>query len=131
MIHLTAQKGGNNMEKKRWSLIFIGLCLALAFSVSSVEAQCPDNPKKEKGQNKCNDSIDNDCDGLFDGDDPDCGGEEPPELVTLVICHFKNILKHCKIGEQFVGGGERTVEDFNPDSPSEVRILARIMHKLL
>jgi len=29
----------NNMEKKRWSLIFIGLCLALVFSVSSVEAQ--------------------------------------------------------------------------------------------
>ena len=29
------------MEKKRWSLIFIGLCLALVFSVSSVEAQAP------------------------------------------------------------------------------------------
>jgi len=27
------------MEKNRWSLIFIGLCLALAFSVSSVEAE--------------------------------------------------------------------------------------------
>ncbi len=27
------------MEKNRWSLIFIGLCLAFVFSVSSVEAQ--------------------------------------------------------------------------------------------
>jgi len=29
------------MEKKRWVLMFSALCLALAFSVSSVEAQDP------------------------------------------------------------------------------------------
>jgi len=33
-----SRRGTNNMEKNRWSLIFIGLCLALVFSVSSVEA---------------------------------------------------------------------------------------------
>jgi len=30
------------MEKKRWVLIFSALCLALVFSVSSVEAQKPE-----------------------------------------------------------------------------------------
>jgi len=35
----TTIKGGNNMERTRIGLIFIGLCLALVFSVSPVEAQ--------------------------------------------------------------------------------------------
>ena len=34
-------KGGKEMEKKRWVLIFSAVCLALAFSVSPVEAQLP------------------------------------------------------------------------------------------
>ena len=56
------------MEKKRWSLILMALCLALAFSVIPVEAGSEKSPKK------CNDEIDNDGDGLIDVLDPDCGG---------------------------------------------------------
>ena len=63
------------MEKKRWSLILMALCLMVAFSVSPVEAG------SEKGQKKCNDDQDNDGDGLTDGDDPDCGGTDPGEPV--------------------------------------------------
>ena len=32
------------MEKQNWSLIFLALCLVLAFSVSPVEAQLPCDP---------------------------------------------------------------------------------------
>ena len=71
------------MEKNRWSLIFIGLCLIFAFSMSPVEA------KAEKGP-RCTDEIDNDGDDMIDcgggviggvlfAADPDCncGGEDP------------------------------------------------------
>ncbi len=44
------------MEKKRWSLIFIGLCLALIFSVSSVEAQ--DIPEICKAMAFCDRDMD-------------------------------------------------------------------------
>ncbi len=47
------------MEKNRWSLIFIGLCLALAFSVSSVEAE--DLPEICEQMKFC----DRDTDGFF------------------------------------------------------------------
>ena len=100
------------MEKK-WSLIFIGLCLALVFSVSSVEAQF------HHGEKQCKDGLDNDEDGPIDCDDPDCfsksfcSGEDPPMFVPVQICHFKNILKHCEDLPDnpgtFLGGGERTV----------------------
>lgn len=33
---------------------------------------CIPTHSKEKGSSKCNDGIDNDCDGLIDGADPDC-----------------------------------------------------------
>ena len=39
MYHPHRSKRREQHEKNRWSLIFIGLCLALAFSVSPVEAQ--------------------------------------------------------------------------------------------
>lgn len=39
---------------------------------------------KENGAKKCSDGIDNDGDGLIDGDDPDCGGGggQPPEAYV-------------------------------------------------
>ena len=104
------------MEKNRWSLIFIGLCLALAFSVSPVEAQkdCDaDGDGYFKATNKCDrlggslgdDDDDTDCDIPFER----CDNAVP---ATLTICHFKNILKHCSDGEEgFVGGGVRTIDN--------------------
>ena len=94
------------MEKKRWSLIFIGLCLALAFSVSPVEAQAEKGPR-------CSDGIDNDGDTFIDcgehGTDPDpdckCGGEDP-EPAKVEICHFSPNRMHCD-GE---GGLVRTIQ---------------------
>jgi len=108
------------MEKNRWSLIFIGLCLALVFSVSSVEAQknCDfDEDGFIKDTNKChnqNPVAGIDCDDTTpDASDPTpCVGPAPSG--TLVICHFKNILKHCETGENtgiFVGGGVRTIDN--------------------
>ena len=41
---------------------------------SSNDPECPDcvpTHSKEKGP-RCNVGLDNDCDGLIDGDDPDC-----------------------------------------------------------
>jgi len=46
------------------------LLLALATSVVSIHASAAN----EKGP-RCSDGIDNDGDGLVDGDDPDCGGD--------------------------------------------------------
>jgi len=123
------------MEKNRWSLIFIGLCLALVFSVSSVEAQLC-----KKG-NFC----DRDRDGFFkdhhrcvplctedkiDCDDTDRdvnpGEENCDALVTLVVCHFKNTLKHCVRADGVaIGGGEETVENFNFSSSKDVARLER------
>jgi len=55
------------MEKKRWVFIFSALCLSLAFSVSSVEAQGAENNAK-----KCSDGKDNDRDGFTDCADQSC-----------------------------------------------------------
>jgi len=101
------------MEKKRWSLIFIGLCLIFAFSVSSVEAQDIDpcdrdddgfvkDTKKCLEQNPtlpidCNDNnrdLTDNCDESGDG-----GGK-------LEICHFSPNRMHCE-GE---GGLLRTIQ---------------------
>lgn len=65
------------METKRCRLVFSALCLALALGVSPVAAQ-PCEPESEKGKKKCNDTIDNDCDGFVDGEDQDCGGPSDP-----------------------------------------------------
>ena len=107
------------MEKKRWSLIFIGLCLALAFSVSPVEAQkeCDaDDDSFVKDTNKCRrqnpDETEFDCnDNVSSDDNTDCGDPEP--AGTVDICHFKNILKHCVRPDDGVaiGGGVRTIND--------------------
>jgi len=94
------------MEKNRWSLIFIGLCLIFAFSMSPVEAQAEKGPR-------CSDGIDNDGDtfidcGTADADpDPDCkcGGEDP-EPAKVEICHFSPNRMHCD-GE---GGLLRTIQ---------------------
>ena len=114
------------MERKRWVLILMALCLAFVFSVSSVEAQLC-----EQG-NFCDrdgDTLSRDhqrctaCDGPIDTNDnscdPDpvgssCFGEDPEPTGTVEICHFKNILKHCEDPGNpgtFLGGGVRTVSD--------------------
>jgi hypothetical protein len=51
---------------------FIFVCL-LCLAVATPAVAAP--PNKEKGPN-CSDTIDNDNDGLIDGDDPDCGGSD-------------------------------------------------------
>jgi len=51
---------------------FIIVCL-LCIAVAAPTVAAP--PNKEKGPN-CSDTIDNDQDGLIDGDDPDCGGSD-------------------------------------------------------
>jgi len=68
------------MEKKRWVLILMTLCLALALTNSLVEAA--PRAKDENTVRKCNDGKDNDLDDLTDGDDPDCDGlvTEPPPV---------------------------------------------------
>jgi len=113
------------MEKKRWSLIFIGLCLALVFSVSPVEAQmhhdcskCAHCDRDGDGRIKDTPPCINSCEGFpidlndrepFDNEPNICTGEDSESFVPVQICHFKNTLKHCEIGGKFVGGGERTV----------------------
>ena len=54
------------MEPKRISLIFLALCLALAFSVSPVEAGAEDTARK------CSDGKDNDRNGFTDCADNSC-----------------------------------------------------------
>jgi len=108
------------MEKKGWSLIFIGLCLALVFSVSSVEAQ--DDPCDKDGDNwvkntrRCVPRLGEGFDGIDCNDNnreltDNCGDSGGG---TVVICHFKNILKHCedpnKLGT-FLGGGLQTISN--------------------
>ena len=91
------------MEKKRWVLILMALCLSLAFSVSSVEAQ----------KEQCKNGVDDDGDKLVDCDDPDCEskgfckGEDPEPAGTILICHFSPNGRHCK-GE---GGLPRTIQN--------------------
>jgi len=87
------------MEKNRWSLIFIGLCLALVFSMSPVEAQAEKGPR-------CSDEMDNDGDNLIDCDDPDCKCGDPEPTGTVTICHFSPNRKHCG----GIGGLERTIQ---------------------
>ena len=122
------------MEKKRWSLIFIGLCLALVFSVNPVEAQmhhdcgkCAHCDRDGDGLIKDTPPCISNCkdlpDFMIDPNDrePDegpnmCrgGDPEPDPFVPVVVCHFKNRLNHCEdpSGTQagvFWGGGERTM----------------------
>jgi len=115
------------MEKNRWVLIFIGLCLALVFSMSPVEAQMhhdcgvcahcdrdgdtliKDTPPC---RTNCPDFMIDPNDREPDGGGPNmCRGGDSETFDPVVICHFKNILKHCEIGNSgvFVGGGERTI----------------------
>jgi len=110
------------MEKNRWSLIFIGLCLALAFSVSPVEAQlcdmgafCDrDGDGYIKDHRRCTACLEAavelgkglDCDD-DDGDVPeDTPCEVEPGPATVTICHFSPNRKHC--GGK--GGLERTIQ---------------------
>lgn len=116
------------MEKKRWVLILMTLCLALAFSVSPAEGA------KEKGAQRCTDNIDNDGDKLVDSADPDCsgvGGGDPEFFVKLVdsrehvvfdhsdkeVCAnvaFPNPLLNIVIGEEGLA--------FVPNDDSTVRV---------
>jgi len=124
------------MEKKRWSLIFIGLCLALVFSMSPVEAQMHHMCVAFQFCDQDGDGlfrVHSRCEHCFEGEDPgdpdpndhDCDSAgptgfncpdpepDPPAFEEVVICHFKNTLKHCTdpTGSPtvFFGGGERTV----------------------
>ena len=116
------------MEKKRWVLIFIGLCLALIFSMSPVEAQmhhceagnfCDrdgDGFFKNTHQ-RCDFCIDGDDDKIdcddTNGDIPDpitleCVEPEPEPTGTILICHFKATIKHCI--DEGGGGSLRTIK---------------------
>jgi len=118
------------MEKNRWSLIFIGLCLALVFSVSPVEAQMHHLCEPGTFCDQDGDDFYRDhqrcahCEGIrpvldcddHDGSVPDpdtfsCEPEPEPEPGTVEICHFKNRLNHCVIDGNFVGGSLRTISD--------------------
>jgi len=107
------------MEKNRWSLIFIGLCLALVFSVSPVEAQMHHLCERGAFCDQDSDDVYRDharcvhCEEPFDPNDHDCEipsgtiatcfePESEPEPVKVFICHFKQTLKHCG----GLGGGE-------------------------
>jgi len=111
------------MEKNRWSLIFIGLCLALAFSVSSVEAQLEncnkcgrcdrDGDREIKDTKPCQEL----CVGLElptdlnDGDAGMCGDSDDGDPVE--ICNFKKFRKHCEDDGENWGGGVMTVIEFS------------------
>jgi len=107
------------MEKKRLGLIFIGLCLALIFSMSSVEAQDIDPCDRDgdsyvKNTKKCLDregeflGIDcNDNKGEFTDD---CGGSGGGE-AKVKICHKQPNPKHCiNVDGDIVGGAVRLVQ---------------------
>ena len=116
------------MEKKRWVLILMALCLALVFSVSSVEAQqhhlcfagsfCDqDSDTFFKNHRRCVHCLDLegaelDCDD-HDGDvNPGEENCDAPVASTVQICHFKNTLKHCEhptIEGLFLGGAVQTI----------------------
>ena len=69
------------MEKKRWSMIFMALCLILASSVSPVEAGAEDTARK------CSDGKDNDRNGFIDCNDNECvvGGFCSPTTTTTTL----------------------------------------------
>jgi WD40 repeat protein len=48
-----------------------GCCGASCDQSNDIDCACVPTHNKEKGP-RCSDGIDNDCDGLTDGDDPDC-----------------------------------------------------------
>ena len=62
---------------------FIFVCL-LCLVVATPAVAAP--PNKEKGSN-CSDTIDNDLDGLIDGDDPDCGGSDDTGTSGNTVFH--------------------------------------------
>jgi len=114
------------MEKKRWSLIFIGLCLALVFSVSPVEAEihhdctlCAHCDRDGDGDIKdtppcianCVDVIRPEDRPDIDDDDGDAVGmcdESGGGAAKIQICHFKYPIKHClELGVDT--GGEREI----------------------
>jgi hypothetical protein len=76
IINLVEECDGTNLGGQTCSdLGFLGgelACLDCSFDVSSCSNdECVPTANKEKGP-RCSDSIDNDCDGLTDADDPDC-----------------------------------------------------------
>ena len=116
------------MEKKRWSLIFIGLCLALVFSVSSVEAQQHHLCEAFLFCDQDGDGIFRDhqrcdhCDPPLDPNDhvcdpggptgENCSEPEPEPTGTLKICHFMETLIHCEISTGvFIGGGALKIQN--------------------
>ncbi len=57
-------------------LVVATVLLAGGFAAKTNEAYASEAYSgQEKGNKKCNDGIDNDGDGLIDGDDPDCQGD--------------------------------------------------------
>ncbi len=110
------------MEKNRWSLIFIGLCLALAFSVSPAEAQV--DPCDRDGDNYVKDTkkcrqlfasgtttyVGVDCNYNDNDPDNDCDGSGGGE-AKVAICHKLNNVHHCfgTDGNRY-GGAVRLVQ---------------------
>ena len=87
------------MEKKRWVLILMALCLALVFSVSSVEAQdicfkgefCDrDEDGFPKDHNRCVECLgvfetEFDCDDSDNSDENDCAEIESGTTFSVVL----------------------------------------------
>ena len=71
------------MKKRNWSLIFLALCLVLAFSVSPVEAQCgPGEFCDRDGDEFIRDHRKCSCPG---GQGPDCD-DNNPEVPDPIAC---------------------------------------------
>jgi hypothetical protein len=104
-IERTKKKGGVVIAKRSTaSKLFLVLLVTLVavFLVGAVAdahrvpgcrnetplAQNPHCAEGHQGDNpaECGDGIDNDGDGLVDGDDPDCAGEEPPPPPPADSC---------------------------------------------
>ena len=77
----------------------VGACAATGNLVcqtpDQVDTCTPGAPQAEGpfGEPSCNDGVDNDCDGLTDGEDPDCA--EPPEICDNGVDDNLNGLTDC------------------------------------
>ena len=118
------------MEKQNWSLIFLALCLVLAFSVSPVEAQCGagefcdrDSDRFFKNHKRCGicGGGETDCDDGFDDPLNDCSdgggaGEptlEPCPMGVVCIADVGKTYRDNTVAKQFVdleGGSYTKIE---------------------
>ena len=142
------------MEKKRISLIFLALCLVLAFSVSSVEAQlCEEGAFCDrdrdgffKDHKRCvrmglcaGESAELDCnDNFFSDDNTDCGGGDPepdPDplgspIIALVSnkFHTGSAVGHIAVNHFSGSYTNVSLRDFNRLSGGELRAEFDVLH---